>query len=62
LSPDAETFVTGSCDNDCILWDIKSGEAINCFEGNEDDVNIVKFVFFSLLIAGIQDSCWVFEN
>ena len=42
IAPDNSKFVSSGCDNDCIVWDIKTGKAEHVFKGHEQDVNCVK--------------------
>ncbi|KAK9507985.1 hypothetical protein O3M35_007739 [Rhynocoris fuscipes] len=41
LSPDMNTFVTGSVDKTCKLWDIRDGSCKQTFFGHQADVNSI---------------------
>lgn len=41
LSPDGNTYVTGSVDKTCKLWDLREEKAKQIFFGHEADVNSV---------------------
>lgn len=41
LSPDGNTYVTGSVDKTCKLWDLREETAKQTFFGHEADVNSV---------------------
>lgn len=55
LSPDKQTFVTGSVDKTSKLWDIRESSPKQTFLGHTADVNSV-FVreFLLLLLFGIK--------
>jgi len=41
LSPDGNTYVTGSVDKTCKLWDLREEKAKQTFFGHDADVNSV---------------------
>lgn len=41
LAPDGNTYVTGSVDKTCKLWDLREEKAKQTFFGHEADVNSV---------------------
>lgn len=41
LSPDKNTYVTGSVDRTCKLWDVRESTPKQTFFGHEADVNSV---------------------
>lgn len=41
LSPDMNTYITGSVDRTCKLWDVREERARQTFFGHEADVNSV---------------------
>lgn len=41
LSPDGNTYITGSVDRTCKLWDLREENAKQTFFGHEADVNSV---------------------
>ncbi len=41
LSPDGNSYVTGSVDKTCKLWDVREQTAKQTFYGHESDVNSV---------------------
>lgn len=53
LAPDQSTFVTGSVDKTCKLWDLRELKCKQMFFGHEADVNSVcvcLFVAYGLFI------------
>lgn len=62
LSPDGNTYVTGSVDRTCKLWDLREEKAKQTFFGHEADVNsvcvsienfIILFILLLILILNI---------
>lgn len=41
LSPDGQTYVTGSVDKTCRLWDVRDNKPKQTFFGHTSDVNSV---------------------
>jgi guanine nucleotide-binding protein subunit beta len=48
LSPNGNTYVTGSVDKTCKLWDLREEKAQQIFFGHDADVNSVCVRFFVL--------------
>lgn len=48
LSPDGNTYVTGSVDKTCKLWDLREEKAKQIFFGHEADVNSVCVSFLDI--------------
>lgn len=46
LGPDFSTYVTGSVDRTCKLWDMREENAKQTFFGHESDVNSVCVSYF----------------
>lgn len=46
LAPDQNTFVTGSVDKTCKLWDLRELKCKQMFFGHEADVNSVCVCFY----------------
>ena len=44
LSPDQNTFVSGSCDGSAKLWDIRDMKCRQTFSHHESDINAVAFL------------------
>lgn len=38
-----DLFISGSCDQTCKLWDLRSGSCSQTFQGHESDVNAIDF-------------------
>lgn len=36
-------YTTQSCDKTVLIWDMRTGQCVQSFEGHESDVNSVKF-------------------
>lgn len=58
LSPDGNTYVTGSVDRTCKLWDLREEKAKQTFFGHEADVNsvcvsIANFIILFILLLAI---------
>lgn len=49
LSPDGNSFVTGSVDKTCRLWDIRDDKPKQTFFGHVSDVNSVCVCIFHIL-------------
>lgn len=47
LSPDGNTYVTGSVDKTCRLWDIREQKPKQTFFGHQSDVNSVCVSFWN---------------
>lgn len=43
-SETGNTFVSGSCDKLVFIWDMRSGQCVQSFEGHESDVNSVRLL------------------
>jgi len=45
LSPSesGNAFASGSCDKTVIIWDMRSGQCAQVFEGHQSDINSVRF-------------------
>lgn len=50
LSPDQQTFMTGSVDKTAKLWDIREGKPKQTFFGHSADVNCVSVRITSILL------------
>lgn len=49
VSPDGNTYVTGSVDKTCRLWDIREQKPKQTFFGHEGDVNsvcVIDYLYF----------------
>lgn len=53
LSPDGNTYVTGSVDKTCKLWDLREERAKQTFFGHDADVNSVCVRLLSRLAVEI---------
>lgn len=42
-SETGNTFVSGSCDRTVLIWDMRTGQFVQSFDGHESDVNSVRF-------------------
>lgn len=42
-SETGNTFVSGSCDKMVLIWDMRTGQCVQSFEGHQSDINSVKF-------------------
>lgn len=54
LSPDGNTYVTGSVDKTCKLWDLREEKAKQTFFGHDADVNSVCVSTFKICIRDIS--------
>lgn len=50
LAPDQSTFVTGSVDKTCKIWDLRELKSKQIFFGHEADVNSVCVCFTTVII------------
>jgi len=56
LTPERNSFVSGSCDKAAIVWDTRSGKATHTFLGHELDVNVVQyFPNNNAIMSGSED-------
>ena len=42
-SETGNTFVSGSCDKMVLIWDMRTGQCVQSFEGHQSDINSVKY-------------------
>ena len=42
-SESGNTFVSGGCDKTAMVWDMRTGDCVQVFEGHDSDINSVKF-------------------
>lgn len=63
LSPDGNTFISGSCDATSKLWDIRDGMCNQTFQGHELDINAITFMSTGLNFATGSDdaTCRMFD-
>lgn len=54
LSPDGNTYVTGSVDKTCKLWDLREEKAKQTFFGHDADVNSVCVSAFKIRVQDIS--------
>jgi len=56
LTPERNSFCSGSCDKAAIVWDTRSGKATHTFLGHERDVNVVQyFPNNNAIMSGSED-------
>jgi guanine nucleotide-binding protein G(I)/G(S)/G(T) subunit beta-1 len=64
ISPDHNTFVSGSCDKTARIWDIRTGDCVQTISGHHtSDINSVKYFPNGMLIGTGSDdqSCSLFD-
>ncbi|KAH9399024.1 guanine nucleotide binding protein (G protein), beta 5, partial [Tyrophagus putrescentiae] len=65
LSPSemSNTFVSAGCDRQALIWDLRSGQCVQSFEGHEADINCVKFYpSGDAIVTGSDDAtCRLFD-
>lgn len=59
LSPNGNTYVTGSVDRTCKLWDLREEKAKQTFFGHEADVNSVCVSIANFIILFYY---WLFDK
>lgn len=42
-SETGNTFASGSCDKMVLIWDMRTGQCVQSFEGHQSDINSVKY-------------------
>lgn len=53
-----DTFVSGGCDRCVLVWDLRTGQAVQAFDTHDSDVNSVKYhPSGDSLASGSDDSC-----
>ena len=55
ISPDKNTFVTGSCDATVKIWDVRTAKCVQTFQGHDSDVNAVTFMNTGTCIGSGSD-------
>jgi len=64
ISPDKNTFVSGACDSQAKIWDLRSGgKCVQTFQGHESDINSVQYFPNGLSFGTGSDdsSCRLFD-
>lgn len=57
-SDTGDTFVSGGCDRAVLVWDMRTGQAVQAFDTHDSDVNSVKYHPSGDSVAsGSDDSC-----
>ena len=55
LAPNANLFVSGSCDATAKVWDIRTGKAVQTFTGHESDINAVQWVSSACILGSLLE-------
>lgn len=54
--------VKKGCDRTALIWDMRTGQKVQAFEGHDADINTVKFYPSGEAIATGSDDATVYQN